>query len=688
MVEVVSVDPRVHVVSVGVEPVGSGWSPPWSFLATAQCPEIVLHHVSASLWDESAEIHDTVRQCDVLLSRDTVTDAALCQRGDVDPQRALIRSEGTVGAGSISVWSALQSWHDLVVAFRDVLEPPVDRAALGRLVSAWAATSVQIAGALVPPEFAPVAATLELMVKADYWATGEAGDDVVRRLGFILLRGGPPWVSGSLPALDRVIRLRRQSRNLSEADLRACAAQALGAAESARRRGADSAARCHALIALTLVTHRSRHPQRITSTLVTHTSELVDPLRRDFTLNGLTDASMPRIGSRFLARGGQGPRPSVVILPGPFGEFHLDMVAALSPAATVTVSDARQRWPQLRRRRPVPQDLWLLSALRRGRIDLEEGRLDGKAIEQPSIRRAVRCLRHLKIELSHHDVAVSDWGDVTTMWASHLRPNRTRLVTRWHSLDLFDPWIHLIDWRGVDDVLISNSALGSLFTDLTRGTAAPTPVVVHPYLPDLHSFEQPKRDNARFTIAMVGWGRLVKDPAFALDLLDRDPRRRLILIGPPFGPTVDHFAREYADALADRIAARDLRDRVDIVGPTDDVAGHLREAGIILSSSFREGWHLGLIEGIASGAVPVVRDWPMLSGRGGAACVYPSEWVVSDLQEADRRIAGLADPQRWQAAASQAQAEIHHLMEASTVRSEYQEYVLGVGRSAIGRRSD
>ncbi|CAN5375942.1 hypothetical protein BH23ACT6_BH23ACT6_20030 [soil metagenome] len=722
-----SIDPRVHVVSVGAQPLATSWSLSWSGLPAYGHPEVVIQHFSGSgsdplaaqeslitksaggsglpavgariktevrarrghasgayLWamKRDATLCDALRRCDVVLSRDEETDAALGQLDDLVDEHKVVRSNGAVGADAIKVGAALQSWADLLGAISDGLEPPVDRVALSELVASWAQTASQIADALVPPAVAPVAQTLEMMLAAQYWATGEGGDDVVWRLGRPLLTRGPEWVSGSLPALDRVMRLRREWHELAEADLQQSTVDALAAAESARLRGQERTARCHSLVALSLVTHRARHPQRPTSTLVTQTSTVVGPLQRDATLRALSDDSAPRAGSRLVARGGIRPTPSVVILPGPFGAFHADLVAALPPVATVTVSDLHQSCPELRRRRPIPQDLWLVAALRRGRINLEDGTLDGHPIRRPSLARHVRCLRRLKIELSHHDVAVSDWGDVTTMWASHLSPKGTRLVTRWHSLDLFDPWLHLIDWRGVDQVMITNSALGSLFRDLTRGTGAPPPVAVRPYLPNLAGFDQPKSADAQFTIGMVGWGRLVKDPAFALDLLQRDARRRLILIGPPFEATVDATATQYAEAIATRIARAELRERVHIVGPTDDVAAHLRGVGIILSSSFREGWHLGLIEGVASGAVPVVRDWSMLSGRRGAASVYPREWIVSDLDEADRAITALEDRARWEAAAGQAKADIMRLMDATAAQQDYREYVLGDRGSA------
>ena len=77
---------------------------------------------------------------------------------------------------------------------------------------------------------------------------------------------------------------------------------------------------------------------------------------------------------------------------------------------------------------------------------------------------------------------------------------------------------------------------------------------------------------------------------------------------------------------------------------------------MILSSSVRESFHCGLVEGAASGALPVVRDWPFFAGKpNGAHTLFPASWLVSRRQEAAERIlAATATEEAWRAATSDA----------------------------------
>ncbi|MBK3587055.1 glycosyltransferase, partial [Streptomyces sp. MBT57] len=95
------------------------------------------------------------------------------------------------------------------------------------------------------------------------------------------------------------------------------------------------------------------------------------------------------------------------------------------------------------------------------------------------------------------------------------------------------------------------------------------------------------------------------------------------------------------------------------LGPTDDVPAALTDIGVIISSSVREGCHVGLMEGAASAAVPVVRDWPFYAGKPNSArTLYPEGWVVDSPEEAAKRILEVtATESAWH--------------EASTAASEY-----------------
>jgi glycosyltransferase involved in cell wall biosynthesis len=108
--------------------------------------------------------------------------------------------------------------------------------------------------------------------------------------------------------------------------------------------------------------------------------------------------------------------------------------------------------------------------------------------------------------------------------------------------------------------------------------------------------------------------------------------------------TGECFARIEQDPL--------LRDAVILDRPGRDMARWFRRIGHVLSTSDVEGCHTAVGEGMASGAVPVVRPWP------GAAEVYDRRWVHDDLDAAAAAVVANADPERWQAQAADAKAEI------------------------------
>ena len=149
---------------------------------------------------------------------------------------------------------------------------------------------------------------------------------------------------------------------------------------------------------------------------------------------------------------------------------------------------------------------------------------------------------------------------------------------------------------------------------------------------------------------MVGWAQRVKDPLWTLDVLSQlratDPRWRLLLIGRDFNSRAHAGAMAYRDEFRERAAADDVRDGLVYVGYTTDLPEALRDAGFVISASRREGFPVGPTEGAASGAVPIMRDWPMYASYEGARGVFPAPWVVQRPEEAVERILAFADPER------------------------------------------
>ena len=244
------------------------------------------------------------------------------------------------------------------------------------------------------------------------------------------------------------------------------------------------------------------------------------------------------------------------------------------------------------------------------------------------------------------DTVFVEWGHRALPWVSLLRDVRARVVARIHSYEAFTPMPMHTDWSSIDDLIFVSPHIRALVEASVPALAAGPTLHTIANRNLLGAYDLPKYDGSEYTLGLVGWNNVTKDPQWALDLLEalrgHDDRWRLRLIGHGFprsnltGP-----ATAYRDELEARIDA--LGDAVERPGFTTDVPEALRHIGVIVSSSRREGTHEGLIQGAASGAFPVVRNWPYVARWGGARTMVPDEWVVDTAQEGARMLLAAAE---------------------------------------------
>ena len=83
-----------------------------------------------------------------------------------------------------------------------------------------------------------------------------------------------------------------------------------------------------------------------------------------------------------------------------------------------------------------------------------------------------------------------------------------------------------------------------------------------------------------------------------------------------------------------------------------DVPSWLRRIGWVLSTSDGESFDLAPADGMASGAVPVIRDWP------GADTIDDRRWIRHDPPAMADLIAMIAAEDRWEMAGAEAKAEV------------------------------
>jgi glycosyltransferase involved in cell wall biosynthesis len=280
------------------------------------------------------------------------------------------------------------------------------------------------------------------------------------------------------------------------------------------------------------------------------------------------------------------------------------------------------------------------------------------------------------LHLEWADVVFVEWCTALAALMSRVDHPSTRVVVRMHSFEAFTSWPHLADLSGIDDMVFVSEHLRDLAVAAVpglRGAHAPRLHVIANAM-DLRRMVRPKPDHARFTLGIVGASKVVKDPLWAIEVLrhvrNHDERYRLHLIRANLQDSAPG-TKEYAEALRQDLAELEPLGAVQRLSHTDDVPGALQEVGVVVSSSVRESFHMGLVEGAASGAVPVVREWPFFPGS--ARKLFPGDWVVDSPEQAAARILEVTSSEEaWRAQGAEASKHVLQRWDWSVVCPEFE----------------
>lgn len=428
------------------------------------------------------------------------------------------------------------------------------------------------------------------------------GDESARRVG-----------------LEQVSALIAEDRDATA--LAAAAADALRRADERRAAGRTSEALWHQYLAFQLLFESTRHTSVPSTPLVDDPATYLAPLRASRLHQEMTATDdRHRIARRVVPGGG------AVIFDGAFPKFSGVLGDALRDDMPVThvglgSFDARFR--------NVVMDLETFTGL-------QEPHLDRVVLDR----------------VAGASVVVADWADKGLALLSRVVPRETRLVARVHGVDTLSGWVHLVDWTAVDAVIAPSEHLASALRAVVGLALGSTDVIVVPNPIDAQRFAPTKDPGAEHTLGLVGWAQRVKGTPFALDLLGRlraeDDRWRLRLVGADFPERPRPVESRAAQEIRTRLTRPDVRGAVEFVPFTPDVGEVMSGIGWALSTSLRESFHLGLMEMAASGAVPVVRDWPVYARTSGASSLVPHDWVVGDVRAAAERIRRITEAGTWE----------------------------------------
>lgn len=277
------------------------------------------------------------------------------------------------------------------------------------------------------------------------------------------------------------------------------------------------------------------------------------------------------------------------------------------------------------------------------------------------------------------DVIVCEWAGPNAVWYSMRLRKHQRLFVRLHRFELDAPWIRDVNPHAIERVVCVNDHYRRRV--VAEVGIAEDHVTTLPNAIDRDYFDRPKTHGADRRLGLLGMVPFRKRPDRAVSLLrrlnDESPGFLLSLKStmPWDHPWIWRRAseREAYRGLFDCITLDPaLRNSIVIDKHGGDVASWLQRTGWILSVSEDESFHLAPAEGMASGSVPVVLEWP------GARGVYDDHYIAADEDEMVERILGISQAGTWQEHSQQARADFRQDHDLPVVAERWADLLLGV----------
>ncbi|MCI4011734.1 glycosyl transferase [Brevibacterium sp. ZH18] len=259
---------------------------------------------------------------------------------------------------------------------------------------------------------------------------------------------------------------------------------------------------------------------------------------------------------------------------------------------------------------------------------------------------------------SDADVVFCEWAGPSLVWHAANKSPSTKLIARLHGFELRGAWLDDLLVDAVDQWVFVSDRYRRMAIDQLQLDEGKTSII--PNMVDADDLNRPKLAGSEFQLGMVGIVGFGKRPDRALDLLEtlleHDDRYMLRFKSrPPWD-----YAHEWQNPLQRQLYldfytrirnSELLKSHIAFEAFSPDIASWLRGVGFVLSPSHNESFHLAPVEGMASGAVPIV--WQ----REGAEEIFGKDWIVGDTHEAAEKILGLNRSFEFSAASSRAREQ-------------------------------
>jgi glycosyltransferase involved in cell wall biosynthesis len=234
------------------------------------------------------------------------------------------------------------------------------------------------------------------------------------------------------------------------------------------------------------------------------------------------------------------------------------------------------------------------------------------------------------------NIIFCEWGLGNAVWYSHHKLQHQVLIIRMLGQERKSQLPQKINWERVDKVIYVSSHLREIIESNNNIPSNSNLAIVIPNIVDINKYTTNKIDNSKYNLGLIGFVPRLKRLDLALDIFEKlwkhDRKYRLFLKGKqPMEYNwlwSNHQERKYYEEIFRRINMSPWKNNVYFDGWDNDVPSWLNKIGYILSTSDFESFHLSVAEGMASGAVPIIRNWK------GASIIYPTQFIFNNIHEA------------------------------------------------------
>jgi len=244
----------------------------------------------------------------------------------------------------------------------------------------------------------------------------------------------------------------------------------------------------------------------------------------------------------------------------------------------------------------------------------------------------IRNISESQKHLEWADIIFCEWGLGNAVWYSNNKLPHQKLFLRMHGQERNTPYYKDFDLDNIDKVITVSPYIYELFsknTDIPRDKM----MVIYNAI-DVQSMNKPKEDDYQFNLAIIGFCPVLKRLDLAIEVFEKlwlsDDRYKLFIKGkmPMEYPWLwgQNEEREYYEEIFNKIETSPWKNSV-IFEDFGSIDVFLKKIGFVLSMSDFETFHLAPGEGMASGALPVIRNW------GGSDLIYPSEYIFETTDE-------------------------------------------------------